>query len=327
MHTVDIDCFCPPSVNFRTLDLNLLRVFDAVMAEGSLTRAAERLSMTQPAASHALKRLHTAVGEDLLLRTAFGMRPTARAEALWPQVRAALTQLQGAFSPRSFDPKADAANFSIAMADATAAMLLPQMISALESAQALANIHVLPLTTRDPRQLVEDGDADLAVGYFPTAIAAIIAQGDDAVLHHRQLYASEYVCVMRRDHPLADQPLTLDAFVAAHHLLVSFSGRPHGFVDQELAALGRQRRIVLTVNQFATAGSVVARSDLLTVLPRQFLPATGAEHRLVQKPIPLSVAPIHVEMMWHLRKDDDPAHRWLRERVLEAATGKPDARR
>ena len=320
-------CACHPtrasSVNFRTLDLNLLRVFDAVMAEGSLTRAAERLAMTQPAASHALKRLHAAVGEDLLLRTAFGMRPTARAEALWPQVRAALAQLQGALSPPSFDPATDAASFSIAMADATAAMLLPQMVAAIETQRALANLRILPLTTRDPRRLVEDGDADLAVGYFPNAVAAIVAQGQDATLRQHPLYATKYVCVMRREHPLAERELTLDAFVEAHHLLVSFSGRPHGFVDQALAALGRQRRIVLTVNQFATAGSVVAKSDLLTVLPREFLPATGAEHRLVQRPLPLALAPITVVMMWHLRKDDDPAHRWLRERLGEAAARKP----
>ena len=310
-------------VNFRTLDLNLLRVFDAVMAEGSLTRAAERLTMTQPAASHALKRLHGAVGEDLFHRTAFGMRPTARAELLWPQVRAALAQLQTALSPRSFDPTHDAATFNIAMADATAAMLLPGVVSAIESARALANVRVLPLTTRDPRRLVEEADADLAIGYFPNAIAAIVAQGGEASLHHRQLYATEYVCVMRRDHPLAAEELTLDTFVAAHHLLVTFSGRAHGFVDEALAALGRQRRVVLTVNQFATAGSVVARSDLLTVLPRQFLPATGVEHRLVQKPLPLSLASVNVEMMWHLRKDDDPAHRWLREVVIDAAARQP----
>ena len=310
-------------VNFRTLDLNLLRVFDAVMGEGSLTRAAERLAMTQPAASHALKRLHVAVGEELFHRTAFGMRGTARAELLWPQVRAALAQLQAALSPRDFDPTADAATFNIAMADATAALLLPPMVSAIETQRALANIRVLPLTTRDPRRLVEEADADLAVGYFPNAIAAIVAQGDEATLHHRQLYATEYVCVMRRDHPLAGEELTLDTFVAAHHLLVTFSGRAHGFVDEALATLGRQRRIVLTVNQFATAGSVVARSDLLTVLPQQFLPATGVEHRLVQKPLPLSLASVNVEMMWHLRKDDDPAHRWLRELVIDAAARQP----
>ena len=327
IHNAHVSPYFRPVVNFRTLDLNLLRVFDAVMAEGSLTRAAERLAMTQPAASHALKRLHTAVGEELFQRSATGMRPTVRAEALWPQVRAALAQLQAALSPRSFDPARDAATFNIAMADATAAMLLPGLVSAVEQAEALANIRVLPLTTRDPRRMVEAGDADLAIGYFPTAVASIVAQGADATLHHAPLYASEYVCVMRRDHPLATQELTLDAFVDARHLLVSFSGRAHGFVDEALAGLGRQRRVMLTVNQFATAGTIVARSDLLTVLPRQFLPATGAEHRLVQKPLPMPVAPIQVVMMWHLRKDDDPPHRWLRERVIDAASGRPALRR
>ena len=99
---------------------------------------------------------------------------------LWPQVRSALAQLQAALSPRSFDPTRDAATFNIAMADATAAMLLPQVVSAIEAARALANIRVLPLTTRDPRRLVEEADADVAVGYFPNAIAAIVAQGASA---------------------------------------------------------------------------------------------------------------------------------------------------
>ena len=306
-------------MNFRTLDLNLLRVFDALMAEGSLTRAAERLSLTQPAASHALKRLHRALGEDLFVRGTRGMRPTARAEALWPQVRAALAQLQQAFAPSAFDPRSDPANFRIAMADATAALLLPGLIAEIEAEQALANIRILPLTTRDPRALLEAGEADLAVGYFPDAITAILAQGGETSLIHRRLYDTEYVCVMRPGHPLAAAPLTLEAFVTAHHLLVSFSGRPHGFVDQALASLGRQRRIMLTVNQFATAGNVVAQSDLLAVLPRRFLPATGAQHRLVAQPLPLTLAPIHVEMLWHLRKDADPAQQWLRDHLQRAA--------
>ncbi|HEX4509790.1 MAG TPA: LysR substrate-binding domain-containing protein, partial [Burkholderiaceae bacterium] len=238
---------------------------------------------------------------------------------LWPQVRAALGQLEQALSPRRFDPKIDAATFRLSMADSTAAQLMPGLIAAIEREQALANVRVLPLTTRDPRQLVLEGDADCAVGYFPTAVASIVAQGQDAVLRHRQLYATQYVCVMRPEHPLARGELTLDAFVQAHHLLVSFSGRPYGFVDEALAAVGRQRRIVLTVNQFATAGTVVARSDLLTVLPRIFLPATGVQHRLVERPLPLRLADVSVEMMWHLRHDDDPAHAWLRQGLVDAA--------
>jgi len=117
---------------------------------------------------------------------------------------------------------------------------------------------------------------------------------------------------------LARQPLSLDTFCDAHHLLVSFSGRPHGFTDEALAALGRQRRIVLTVNQFFTAARVVARSDLLTVLPEGFAEAAGFGHELLTCDLPLTLAPVHVEMVWHLRDDADPAHRWLREQVRSA---------
>jgi DNA-binding transcriptional LysR family regulator len=305
-------------MNFLTLDLNLLRVFDAVMAERSITRAADRLALTQPAVSNALKRFRDAVGEELLTREAHGVRPTPYAERLWPQVRVALNRLRDAFEPETFDPRTASANFRIATADASAASLLPWVIAEIEQSQAQVNLRVLPLTTRDPRALLERDEVDVAVGYFPEAVAALVAQGDEASLRHRRLHESEYVCVMRRNHPLAKAPLTLDAFCEAHHLLVSFSGRAHGFVDQALIAVGRTRRIVLTVNQFFTAGRVVAQSDLLTVLPASFLEATGYQSALVERPLPLRVDRIHVELLWHLRHDDDPAHQWLRTRLVEA---------
>lgn len=306
-------------MNFLTLDLNLLRVFDAVMAERSITRAAERLALTQPAVSNALKRFRDSVGEDLLMREAHGVRPTPYAERLWPQVRVALGALRGAFERKDFNPQTDAANFRIATADATAATLLPSVIADIEMHQAQVNLRVVPLTTRDPRGLLERDEVDVAVGYFPEAVAALMAQGAEATLRHRRLHQSEYVCVMRRGHPLSTQPLTLDAFCDAHHLLVSFSGRPHGFVDQALIALGRSRRIVLTVNQFFTAGRVVSQSDLLTVLPASFVEATGYQASVVERPLPLRLDRIHVEALWHLRHDDDPAHQWLRARLVDAA--------
>lgn len=306
-------------MNFRTLDLNLLRVFDAVMAEGSLTRAAGGLAMTQPAVSHALRRLREAVGKDLFVRVAHGVKPTPHAEALWPQVRAALGALRQALAPGDFDPRRDAVQLRLAMADATAAMLAPALVAHIEREQALVNLRVLPLTTRDPRRLVESGDAELAVGFFPELVTTIVAQGQDSHLHHARLYESRYVCVMRKQNPMAGRALTLDDYCDAHHLLVSFSGRPHGYVDQALAALGRQRRVVLTVNQFFTAGRVVARSNLLTVLPEGFVEATGYADELVVRELPMALQPVHVEMIWHLRHDGDPAHRWLRGLLQQAA--------
>jgi DNA-binding transcriptional LysR family regulator len=313
---------------FRTLDLNLLRVFDAVMAEGSLTRAAHALAMTQPAVSHAVGRLREALGDELFQRTAHGVRPTARAQALWPAVRQALSTLRQAIAPGDYAPERDPVQWNLTMADATAALLAPRLVAAIEGSGALANLRVLPLTTRDPRRWLEAGDVDLAVGYFPEAVTALRAQGPDAALRQAPLYTSRYVCVMRRGHPLAARlrdgtALTLQDFCAAHHLLVSFSGRAHGFVDQALAALGLQRRIVLTVNQFFTAGRVVTQSDLLTVLPEGFIEATGDHDRLLTCELPLAVQPVHVAMLWHLRHDADPAHRWLRTQVQAAAAAPP----
>ena len=315
-------------MNFRHLDLNLLKVFDVVMAERNLTRAADRLAMTQPAVSHALKRLREALGDELFVRQAFGMRPTLRAESLWPEVRTALARLQSLLAPGEYRAEAEEQTFRVAMADATAALLLPGVVAQLEEGRALANVQVLPLTTRDPRALLEQGEADFAVGYFPAAAAALRAQGVQAAIRQQRLYDSEYVCVMRRDHPLAKRELDLDTFCAAHHLLVSFSGRPHGFVDEALAALQRGRRIMLTVNQFFTAGRIVSQSDLLTVLPAAFLEVTGYQDRLIEKPLPMAVGKVQVDMFWHLRSEGRVADTWMRARLAEAARrakGEPPA--
>lgn len=302
-------------MNFRTLDLNLLRVFDVVMSERNLTRAADQLAMTQPAVSNALRRLRESAGEALFTRSAFGVKPTARAEAIWPAVQAALNQLRETLDPSDYDPRAQPHAFVVAMADATAALILPALMADLEGLGARASLRVLPLATRDPSALLEHGEADLAIGHFPDVAMRVSGLGAQAPLMQRALYRSHYVCVMRRGHPLADAPLDLDRYCAADHLLVSFSGRPQGLIDEALAAVQRSRRLALTVNQFFTAGRVVARTDLLTVLPEAFLGVTGAADELVARPLPLAIAPLQVHLLWHRRHDRHPAQRWLRSRI------------
>jgi DNA-binding transcriptional LysR family regulator len=311
------------NLNFRTLDLNLLRVFDEVMTERNLTRAAHNLSMTQPAVSNALRRLREVLGDELVKRAGYGVEPTAAALALWPTVRDALHMLRESLAPGTFDPSSARNAFVLAMADATAAKLIPGLMDLFESEAPGANLRVLPLTTRDPRELLETGTVDLAIGHFPGVLAelgALHLQEHNPHFHHQRLYDGEYVVVMRRGHPLAGKPLSLDTYCAARHLLVSFSGRPFGFVDEALAAVSRQRRVVLTVNQFFTAGRVVATTDLLTVLPRHFVGATGMEHELALCDLPLQVPAVHVDSLWHRQATQNTAHRWLRETVARAAT-------
>jgi DNA-binding transcriptional LysR family regulator len=308
--------------NLRTFDLNLLKVFDEVMAERSLTKAAKRLALTQPAVSNALRRLREALGDELLVRKGRALQPSVRALELWPSVREALRSLQSALAPSVFDPASADNAFVLAMADATAAELMPGLVAVLSEEAPGVSLRVLPLTTRDPRKLLDEGQADLAIGHFPAALADLTARaqvGETVSFLYQRLFQGEYVCVMREGHPFASGPLTLNRYCSARHLLVSFSGRAFGFVDEALALQGRTRRVVLTVNQFFTAGKVVANSDLLTVLPRHFISVTGFADQLLQRELPFEVPVIQVDALWHHRQDNNSAHAWLRAKVMALA--------
>ena len=308
--------------NFRTLDLNLLRVFDQVMAERNLTRAAKNLSMTQPAVSNALNRLRDALGDKLVVRSGYGIEPTPRALALWPVIADALRQMESSLIPGDFVASEAVNTFVLGMADSTAAELMPGLVEIIERDAPGVSMRVLPLTTRDPRALLDEGVMDLAVGFFPAVLADLTAQAQAvgmAAFDHQRLFAGEYVCVMRAGHPLARGPLTVKRYCEAHHLLVSFSGRPYGFMDEALAAMGLTRRIVLTVNQFFTAGRVVIGSDLLTVLPRHFVKLTGMADQIVVRDLPFKVAPVLVDSLWHRRQGQRSDHAWLRLAVAAAA--------
>ncbi|MEO6623207.1 MAG: LysR family transcriptional regulator [Burkholderiaceae bacterium] len=307
------------AVNFRTLDLNLLKVFDVVMAERNVTRAAARLAMSQPAVSNALRRLREATQEELFVPTASGVTPTAHARSLWPTVRASLDRLHDAFEPQGFDPHGAARSFTLAMADATAALFVPVLVRSLQREQAQVDLRVVALTTRDPRALLEQGQADLAVGHFPQAKARLADEGEQGVMRLQALYGCDFATVMRHDHPLAaDGALTLDAYCASDHLRVSFAGRPRGVVDETLARLGRERRVMITVSNYFNAAAVVHQSALLTVLPRRFVPATGLAAQLAVRDLPFEVPGIDVGLLWHRRHEQDTAQRWLRETLVRA---------
>ena len=301
-------------MSFLTLDLNLLRVFDAVMTEQNLTRAASRLAMTQPAVSNALKRLRDSLGDELVIRTAHGVKPTPRAESLWPAVRRALAELEEAVSPSVFDPTQADDTFRMAMSDGSAALWLPTLVRVIDSDAPGVKIRMVPLTTRDPRGMLLRGDIDLAIGFFPGVVNQLATMPDTPV-RHEQLYSGKYVCVLRKGHPLEKEKLTLDTYCRASHLMVSPSGRARGLVDDALTSLGRERQVRLTVNQFFTAGKVVTNSDLIMVIPHHLIAATGMTESLVVKELPFPMPEVHVDMLWHERDNRRPAHKWLRQQM------------
>jgi DNA-binding transcriptional LysR family regulator len=293
-----------------------------VMVERNVTRAAERLAMTQPAVSNALRRLREAIGEELFVPGSTGVTPSPQAIALWPAVREALASLRELLDPQGFDHEQDERRFTLAMADATAAVILPRLLATFEREHSRVSLHVEPLATRDPRALLERGAVDAAIGFFPDvarALAAALGEGETVL---DALYDCDYVCAMRRGHPLAaHEPLTLNDYCAAAHARVSFAGRPHGFVDEKLAGLGRSRRVALVINQYAAAVQVVCTTDLLAVLPRRFVEACGAADELHITALPFPMPRIEIGLLWHRRHERDAAQRWLREAIVRVAPG------
>ena len=292
------------------------------MVENNVTRAAEQLAMTQPAVSNALRRLREALGEELFVPGSTGVTPTPQAVALWPAVREALGGLRELFEPQAFDPTHDERRFTLAMADATAVAILPRLLANFEQRRARVSLQVEPLATRDPRTLLERGSIDAAVGFFPDVARALTASLGEGETVLDALYDCDYVCAMRREHPLAAQePLTLDDYCAAAHVRVSFAGRPHGFVDEKLAALGRTRRVALMLGQYAAAVQVLAQTDLLGVLPRRYVQASAAAASLHITALPFAMPRIEIGLLWHRRHERDAAQRWLREAIVRVAPG------
>lgn len=294
-------------MNYEQLDLNLLRVFNAVMTEQHVTRASQQLHMTQPAVSNALNRLRSLLDDELFVKVPGGVRPTLKAIELWPPIRDALTQIRQALEPTAFNPETAIVTFTVAMNDLVAHLLLPKLVIVLETLASGINIHTIPTTNINAAAMLEQADIDLAIGVFPDPSSR---------LRLYSLLTSPFTCVMRRDHPLATQPLTMDEYVQAKHLLVTLTGETTGFVDVILQEWGLKRRIMLTVNQFAVAPQIIAGSDLLAVLPVRLVEMSSfADHLHVTK-LPIELSPSTLKMMWHERNHLDSAQIWLRSQVI-----------
>jgi DNA-binding transcriptional LysR family regulator len=294
------------AMNYEQLDLNLLTVFDAVMTELNVTRAADRLHMTQPAVSNALKRLRNLLNDELFIKVPSGVSPTPKAIKIWHPIREALAQIRRTLELPIFDPATTAATFTIAMNDFVAALLLPQFVTVLEEVAPLADIRTVPTTNINAPMLLEQAEIDLAIGVFPNPSSR---------LRSHTLLTSPLMCVMRRDHPLANKKLTLQRYVQAKHLLVTLSGEPTGFIDRLLQERGLTRRIALTVNQFAIAPQLIAKSDLMAILPTRIVQLSEFAEQLHLAPPPIEIAPSIVKMMWHERHHANPALQWLRSRL------------
>lgn len=306
---------------FRRLDLNLLRVFAALMAEENVTRAARRISLSQSAVSNALNRLRGSLGDALFEKAASGVRPTPRARELWSVIRPHFQAMEQAISPETFDPTTYNGAFTIAMSDYTTERVVPRLAQHLEKHAPSIRIDLVPYGVANLPGLFDRRGVDLAIGGY------VNDESPGSGIQMRELWPIQWSCLMRRSHPLAKGQLTLQRFLAARHLDVRGPDMQVPVYDSLLAARGHRRNLLLTLTAYAPALAIIGQSDFIGVLPTTLLDLTIYEKLLISRPppIPMPVRPYCV--IWHRRSDSDPAHRWLHQTIVSLflKSPKPEA--
>jgi DNA-binding transcriptional LysR family regulator len=302
----------PPAMKLGAIDLNLLVVFDAVMQERNVTRAGERLSLSQPAMSHALTRLRHMLKDDLFIRSPKGMLPTPRAEQLAVPVRMALDGLQQSLEPIQFDPSKATRTFRIAVDNYAAVVLVGLLAEQVGKAAPQVLLEFLPSGTLKLLDLLDHGELDLAVG--PSS-----ALGER--FSNQVLVQDDFVAVLHKNHPAAGaHELTIEEFAALPHLEISSTRHSTDFVDQALARSKRARHIALHA-PFLSAPRVLVTSGMIAVLPRRIAEELSLHLPLTIRPLPFSSPVIKTTMTWPRWLDNQPAHLWIRRVISEASKG------
>jgi len=299
-------------MNLASVDLNLLVAFEALMAERNVTRAGLRVGLGQPAMSAALGRLRLTFKDELLVRVpGAAMRPTEKAVVLNRSVSEVLARVREVFDAEAgFDPSVARAVYRIATSDHPATLVLPRFLAVLREKAPGIDVRISVLDKRDAFDLLDRGEMDLLIGSFRNVPKRI---------RRRPLYSDSYLCVVSAEHPLlsADGTLSLDAYVAAPHVLVTLAADDRGIVDEVLATQGLRRRVAVTVSDFHLVPHIVARTDLIGHMPKRIaeLLATGEDLTVLQPPVALP--PWNSELFWGGVSDAEPGAKWLREQLFQ----------
>lgn len=304
-------------MNLNALDLNLVRVFDALLRERSVTRAGEQIGLSQPAVSAALNRLRHVLNDQLFVRRGNDMVPTPRAESLAEPLRVALREIERVFqSTKSFDPAQLDRTFTLMGADFFSMMLMPFLAARIADLAPRVSFRFLDSARGDVSRLLQEDEIDAALER-PLTVSDWVSS--------TPLFHSPFAIIAARDNAairrsgIADgERLPVDLFCELPHVLRSIDGSMSGSTDEALGRIGRTRRVSLALPHFQAVALAVANGNHLAAVPRQFAvwAAKSLPLAIFEPPLPISVP--EVRMYWHARHDDEPPHRWVRDQILEA---------
>lgn len=300
-------------MDIRSIDLNLLVVLDAVLRTRNVTKAAKELSLSQSATSGALARLREVLDDPLLIRTAHGMVPTPRAEALADPVGEALRGLRQALEgPKRFDPATSTQTFTLRASDFVQSIVLPPLLAEIAVKAPGIRLSARPPTGSLPTAELIAGELDLVLAPWGDGPAGFLKQ---------KLFQERFLTAARSDHPALGDKLTVDEFVTLRHVIVSFKGDMTAPIDQELEQMGRPRRVAIGVPYFHIALAMVAASDYIATVPERLARAYARQFALKLFTPPVAVAGFPIFQFWHERTNNAPEHQWFRAAVYRAATG------
>ena len=297
-------------MDIRAVDLNLLKAFDALMNERAVTRAAGRIGLSQPAMSHALSRLRSLFADDLFVRTPTNMEPTARAREIAPLITAAIEHIEAALNLGvGFDPARSTGIYTAGMAEYAEVALVGRLARNFAQHAANAILRLTPATGHEAIEQLDRGEIDLAVAHLPHVPTHI----DSMVL-----LRDPFVVVARKGHPITALTLSLEAYAAQNHVLVSPRGDTSGALDRILVDFGLKRRLALLVASYLAVPAALAASDLVATMPQRTARQIAATAEIAIMPLPIDFA-MTVSMAWHRRAASDPAQAWFRAMLIDAA--------
>lgn len=295
-------------MDLKDIDLNLLVVFNQLLVERSVSKVAEHLGLSQPAASNALARLRKLTGDALFLRTTKGMEPTPFAQQLAEPIAQALGLIHGAVNHRaSFDPATARRAFTVCMTDIGEVYFLPKLMEELARDARGITLRTVRNTSVNLRDEMEAGRIDLAIGLLPQLKAGFF---------QRRLFRQRYVCMFRKGHALDKRKVSLSEFSSAQHVVVVSEGTGHGKVDELLERGGVARQVVLTVPHFVAVGHILQHSDMVATVPERLAQALVGPFGLTYVKHPATPPEIAINMFWHAKYHRDPANEWLRSTVF-----------
>ena len=297
-------------INLRSIDLNLLVFFDALMSERHVTRAANKVSISQSAMSNALSRLRHVFKDDLFIRTSKGMEPTLRAFELGQSIGQILQQTSRLMSSDiHFDPLISNRSYSIRMSDLIAALVLPVLVNNLSSSAPNISLDILHISPEKTVELLESDQLDIALSTDLEHNNSIRSQA---------LISDRMVCILRKGHPLSSGKLTLKKFLDGKHLRVSMSPTDIRFVDNVLASQGHKRDVVLNVPHWLLIPEILKKTDLIAVISER-LASNFTNEDLVLRPLPFMANYFHWTMYWHKRYEHSQSHQWLRGLIVSSS--------